>query len=157
MELNREQIIKALECCGSKHHSDEKYECKHCPLNGHSFAEGSCYDEVLHDYALSLINELTEENERLRKRNITLEQKFVILEREEVPVLTLAIGEHDDPVGKPGECGLHKQCQADTVRKMQERMLREFAYLGAKDKFNKAFFFEGIDRIVKEIIEGETK
>ena len=69
MELNREQIIKALECCGSKHNSDEKYECKNCPLNGRSFDEGSCYDEVLHDNALSLINQLESDNAKLAEAN----------------------------------------------------------------------------------------
>ena len=51
-----EEIKKALECCGSNHHTEEKYACKNCPLNGRSFDEGSCYDEALHDLALSLIN-----------------------------------------------------------------------------------------------------
>lgn len=40
---------------------------------------------------LMQIAELTEENERLRNRNITLEQKFVILNREEVPILTVKV------------------------------------------------------------------
>jgi hypothetical protein len=68
------EIIKALECCGSNHHTDEKYACKNCPLNGRSFDEGSCYDEVLHDLALSLINRLKAENEALISAQETLQK-----------------------------------------------------------------------------------
>ena len=65
MELNREQIIKALECC-----SADTSDCHNCPYS--EFQEENCFDNAKKD-ALSLINsqeqmikELTEENERLR-------------------------------------------------------------------------------------------
>lgn len=45
MELNREEIIKSLECC-------EQSNCKECP------SRGNCHE--LHSYALALIRELTE-------------------------------------------------------------------------------------------------
>ena len=56
MELNREQIIKALECCSNND------ECvgEACPY----YATG-CENNMPKD-AISLIKELTEENERLR-------------------------------------------------------------------------------------------
>ena len=80
MELNREQIIKALEYCakGNICHLCHKGESRHC------------YEEVMLD-ALALIKELTEENERLRERNIVLEQKFIILNREEIPVIKVKV------------------------------------------------------------------
>lgn len=53
MELNREQIIKALEYCNTAK------RCIDCP-----YRESDC--ETLYPNALALIKELTEENERLR-------------------------------------------------------------------------------------------
>ena len=55
MELNAEQIIKALECCS-------KGTCMACPLKEDY---SPCLNTVAYS-ALSLIKELTEENERLR-------------------------------------------------------------------------------------------
>ena len=64
MKLNREQIIKALECC-----YDNDKSCLTCP-----FIESSKFESCvnLNKSVLSLIKELTEENERLRERNIVL-------------------------------------------------------------------------------------
>lgn len=63
MELNREQIVKALECCTS---GNSVSACmRGCPL----YEKENCdciYDETaLLKYALALIKELTAENERL--------------------------------------------------------------------------------------------
>lgn len=59
MELNREQIIKALECCASEGFQD----CENCPLN---IPHQPCSKVKLPRISLALIKELTEENERLR-------------------------------------------------------------------------------------------
>lgn len=48
-----------------------------------------------------------------------------------------------------------KAIKADTVKKMQERLYRELAFLGAKDKFNKEYFLTEVDRVAKEILEGK--
>ena len=64
MELNRDQIIKALELCKSPVVSD----CNACPYKGKSVKNGvyvGCTSVLMRD-AFSLIKELTEENERLR-------------------------------------------------------------------------------------------
>lgn len=104
MELNREQIIKALECC-----TGEGGKCENCPRLGFL----PCTKPLMKD-ALALINSqeqdkeklgllidelekekrelfeenkrLTEENERLRERNITLEQKLMLLGIDDVYV-----------------------------------------------------------------------
>ena len=60
MELKRDDIIKALECC-SKH----LVRCKDCPYQ----EVPRCTDEHQKD-ALSLIKELTEENGNLRASTI---------------------------------------------------------------------------------------
>ena len=53
---------------------------------------GHCFipDDEINAY-LKAFKELTEENERLRERNIVLEQKFIILDREEIPVLRVKV------------------------------------------------------------------
>ena len=55
--MEREQIIKALECCTNG------TVCDQCELRG----EKDCIDITLAN-ALSLIKELTEENERLHEK-----------------------------------------------------------------------------------------
>ncbi|MBR2342998.1 MAG: hypothetical protein IKA64_01945 [Clostridia bacterium] len=62
MELNREQIIKALECCYIKK------SCENCP---YECGNSVCIDKLERD-TLSLI---TEENERLRAENEIKSQK----------------------------------------------------------------------------------
>ena len=88
MKLNREQIIKALKYC----FNDKP--CSECEW--HEIGNG-CVGS-LEQSAISLINELTEENERLID-SIKLYHKY-----------NTAI----------------KQTKADTVRKMQERLKENF-------------------------------
>jgi hypothetical protein len=63
MQLNAEQIKKALECCQKKN----PLYCLKCPV--YSISE-SC-QTILAQHSLSLINELTEENEAWQKSLIT--------------------------------------------------------------------------------------
>jgi hypothetical protein len=60
-ELNREEIIKALECCSKSHCSAENNA--DCPL----INDESCAC-TLPQNALTLIKQLTEENERLKEK-----------------------------------------------------------------------------------------
>ena len=66
MKLNREQIIKALECCIND-------ECDKC---GRTF--GNCQVNLMFD-ALALIKELTEENKKLYASYTELERKCASL------------------------------------------------------------------------------
>ena len=61
MELNREKIIKALGYCTTSG------SCAICPYYK-KYGSTMCFFK-LKEEALSLINELTEENERLRAKN----------------------------------------------------------------------------------------
>lgn len=54
MELNREQIVKALECCLA-----DRVICDNCPLQNE--CESNPFDATLARYALALIRELTDE------------------------------------------------------------------------------------------------
>lgn len=71
--MERNDVIKALECCNSDHTC---IECPYCD---------DCYDGKVCDNALVLIRELTEENERLRAictdliRNSQTEQVNLLL------------------------------------------------------------------------------
>ena len=58
MELNREQIIKALECCTINK------SCDGCPI----FKESDYCIDILAPNVLTLIKELTEDMERVRKQ-----------------------------------------------------------------------------------------
>ena len=66
MELNAEQIKKDLRCC------TETHNCEECAHDNKPW----CADEILKD-ALALINQLTEENERLRERITEIEANTV--------------------------------------------------------------------------------
>ncbi len=62
--MERTEIIKALECCTSPK------DCN-CPLTC-PWADNGCEQNLMY-HALTLIKELTEENERLRAENEKLE------------------------------------------------------------------------------------
>ena len=73
MELNKEQIIKALECCKTV----SELDCKTCGYKGKIGDDGAyigCVNCLIAD-ALALIQELTEENERLRDTAYRLESE----------------------------------------------------------------------------------
>ena len=95
-ELNREQTIKDLQEIVDNYSGNWKRF------------------NVL-DNALALIKELVEENARC-----------VVLIGEEGDLQLRDLPEelpgHPDPKGDKGECGLFKQCQVDTVRKMRDML-----------------------------------
>ena len=92
MGINREQIIKALECCSD----DNSCYTAGCPYKSDSLS--ACTSKLAKD-VLALIKELTEENERLTKNNLIFAQN----------VETVA-------------ANYYKLGCTDTVRKMQERL-----------------------------------
>ena len=125
MELNREQIIKALELCTTEE------DCVGCPYLIRR-GDGSILPCTIDADALSLINELNEENERLRERaDRHLENlKAVLNERNESTI------------------------KADTVRKMQER-LKEKAY--TNNYCQEVVLVDYIDQIAKEMLGEEIQ
>ena len=68
MEYNREQIIKALECCAS-----EEYICTQCPIDEKIKDDCEC-GKVVARNALALIKELTQANEQLSESYDHLEK-----------------------------------------------------------------------------------
>ena len=69
MELNAEQIKKALECCSGTEDDRLNVNCNECPFE---IGKNEC--RSLDSLALSLINELTEENDKLKVLNKLHEQ-----------------------------------------------------------------------------------
>lgn len=129
MELNREQIIKALECI-----SGELIKCKECAyFNNSSIEPYPICRERAANAAISIIKELTEENERLKSVEFTcgfLKPHKVL----ECPIF--------DEIAR---------AKADTVRKMQERLkAQKFTH----KNFGELVYVEDIDQIAKEILEG---
>jgi hypothetical protein len=101
MELNREQITKALEWCSSGGN------CINCLENDKNLflSKEGCMAVQMRN-ALALIKELTEENERLRA---IMDEAKEIVER-------LA---EKTPIAFANET---RKAKADTVRKMQEAL-----------------------------------
>ena len=74
MELKREEIIRAMECC-----CDNNISCIDCPFPA-SDKNFEC--SSLNIFALAIIKELTEENERLRELATTKEVEKEIVRKE---------------------------------------------------------------------------
>ena len=135
MELNREQIIKALKCISST----EDVLCAGCDYRKY---DGLACHRIGANNALALIKELTEENERLRgERAKFFEYKHGTLVRNAL-VLTKNKKEFDD---------FCKAIKADTVRKMQERLMYEFGFLCSWELQE---IKDTVDQITKEMLEG---
>ena len=121
MELNAEQIKKALECCRGK-------GCKECPYR---CGDATCISTVASD-ALSLINELTEKNKRLKAQNYMMY-----------------------PDGRLEMIPTVESVRADTVRKMQDKFTLHFGTYTAKDTVKVLDVFKLLDQIAKEMLEEE--
>ena len=123
MELKRDDIIKALECCANK---AEGCLCSDCP-----FVRSRYCTNRLRENALLLIKELTEENERL---NQTITQ----------------LGKNNDEIARVYPLAI-KEAEANTVRKMQgileNRINNKLSYHGW---FIKETVIAGV---VKEMLE----
>ena len=146
MELNRDQIVKALECClKTKTFGDcEALKCPAVSKQGCHFylrteedhEHATCNEQI--KTALALIKELTEENERLRVDNDLLK----------MPRATIF------EIADAFERGRRKG-KSDTVRKMKER-LKERRVSYGNITFN-VVPIDDIDQIANELLEGEDE
>ena len=179
MELNRDQIIKALECWAS----GNPCEGSCCPL--FEISPDTC-DRWIGRNALALIKELTEDVERVSKQcgEIIIECDERDAERLKEVADWKAIAEgyqkqfedcaedraklteenerlhasctELEQVCKKWQGQLNIECEytrADTVRKMQERLkAQKFTH----KNFGELVYVEDIDQIAKEMVEGAT-
>ena len=138
MELNREQIIKALECC-----LESEY-CATCPATDYC----SNIDDLM-GKAFDLIKELTEENERLTEE---LAKSYKALDEQmnfycsftQSKVSNCPI---DDEVAK---------VKPDTVREIQTRFAMHFGTYTYQDIVKVRDVFRVLDQIAKEMLKGEN-
>ena len=126
-ELNREQIMKAMECCYNNNLS-----CLDCP-----FQETDKYIECssLTISALALIKELTEENERLKSVEFTC--GFV-------------------KPHKVLECPIFDEianAKANTLREVQEKFALRYGTYTDKDFTKIVDVFMLLEQIEKEMME----
>lgn len=139
MELNREQIIKALECQVG---TDENHECRGCFF----FKEGGlCFEnmsEGIATIALALIRELTEENETLtiNMNAYGLTAKRLAEENDRLRAET--IDYRNIPY-------IIAEAKADTVRKMQEETRQRCIIIGDEEYVTLC----DIDQIARKILE----
>jgi hypothetical protein len=72
----------------------------------------------------NMVKELTEENERLRfiSAHVCVGDSITSEQMEELRMAHTLPGMHGDPVGEIGCCGIQRECLANTVREIQERL-----------------------------------
>lgn len=134
MKLNREQIIKALEICGS--YDDQCAYC--CP-----YAFKGCARELAKD-VLALYRERTEENERLKAEN-----ELVMAAKKSLKDM------YDRDVGSlVNTIERLIEVKSDTVRKMQERLKECFFCDSENIRNTDAYVRDVVDQIAQEILEG---
>ena len=138
MELNREQIIKALECISRT----EDVLCEGCDYRKY---DGLACHRIGAKNALALINELTEENERLTSLCVS---KDVIIgdmnaENERLRKANEYYSELEQGCYVTGV----KKVISDTVRKMSKRIKEYFPYEADSG------LYVVLDQIEKEMLE----
>ncbi len=132
MELNREQIIKALECC------PEQEYCRDCPYD----IECMGMEFLILD-ALSLIKELTEENERWKA---------------EAENQSIFWRQHFESIYESAK----ETVKENTVRKMLEMVKRRASTVGNSYANGETVIIQycvspqALDQIAKEMLEREN-
>jgi uncharacterized small protein (DUF1192 family) len=135
MELNAEQVKKALECCHSHSHKN----CPNCPYDKQNGGEGKACFMLLMEHSLALIKsqerrigELTEENERLRAE-VSVKKKLL-----------------DEAENRYNETA--KRFYKDGVNDMKSEIKKT---LSAICKGEMGDLYRMIDQIAKEMLEGK--
>ena len=160
MNLNREQIIKALECC----YMQELEHNENCPECPYTDLYPNC-GEYLGKDALSLIKELTDENKKITinmnayglTAKILGEEKEALVEiinkekENKAEILKLIYSVKYELTKYINNCNRRvEEAKADTVRKMQERLKTKSEVVYG----DRAVCVELIDQIASEMLEG---
>ena len=173
MELNREQIIKALECCITGHHEN-------CCNLGKWHEEWNCMTDIMKQ-SLALINELTAENKLLNvelgnanseilrliaeKKELTEENERLRAERDTLDIYNKDYKFKNKELTAfnrrwAKECAeLQDECdqiKADTVQKMQDAVAVHFGTYTDKDTVKVLDVVRLLGKIAKEMLEGGT-
>ena len=147
MELNREQIIKALECCTKEWNCGL---CKYTKLECASIKRDTI--ALIKSYERK-IKELTEENERLRIEKANQNFSYCRAIEDAFKEYNLQIEKAStryNELVKIEKIKAKEFYVADTVKKMQS-MIKERCIKGG---IYPAFVASTIDQIAKEMLEG---
>lgn len=154
MKLNREQIVKALECCIKVGGYRMGEHCRaNCPLFDTRCAL------LLPQNALSLINELTVELDAMRCAANSYKMHYEKLTEENERLRADNAIEFTcvfDQPHKVSDCPINDEiskAKAKTVRKMQERLKAN--RVRRDGLLFKVVDFEVIDRVAAEMLDGE--
>lgn len=142
MELNREQVIQALEFCGICECNDEKTNTE-CALINMPFCKN-----YLRKQALALIEGLTKENEELKSDLKDAEEEYErVYEQAEADIRgNIADGGTSCHWCIAGH-------RADVVKKMQDRMVMHFGTYTDKTEVKVADVFKLMGQIAEEMLE----
>lgn len=140
--MEKETVIKALECCTRGRKSNEDIPCLECPYNECNIVggtserqtSGTCQGWLMKD-SIALIEELTKENERLTGNCESYALQYGTATDKEVFL---------------------KRERADTVREFAERLKAE-AYVPKPYGMSKVVDVGTIDRIADEILNGKEE
>lgn len=152
MERERDDIIKALECCASPQNL-----CEECPIDQKKKDDCIC-GQFLAKNALALITsqeqrikELTEENERFSQSLANVSQSLANSEAENERLKLEYAG------FEAGAKDVVSFLKADTVRKMQELIYErlDISVEGYSSEEIKSDVRDMVYQIAKEILEGE--
>lgn len=145
--LNKEYIMKAVRHCV------DGAGCADCP---YEFAPDCASIEEL----LCYIKELTEENERVRfiSAHVCVGDVISTEEMKQMRMTHALPGQHGDPVGERGECGMKHNCMADTVRKFADYLKKHSFNCDPGNGFSfDAINIDDLDDYVKEFLEDEDE
>ena len=134
MELNREQIIKDLECC-----SGEDKNCDECSLV-HKPTNRLCNMDLMAD-ALSIIKELSEENERLKPSKIVVVRQSRNYGKQYELVTKIKM--------------ISDEVKAVTVKEIQTKVAMHFGTYTDNDTVKVVDVFKLLAQIEKEVLEGD--
>lgn len=153
MKLNRDQIVKALECQVG---TDEKHDCRGC----YFYKEGGLCSENMSEgiatVALALIRELTIELDAMRgaANSYKMDNQRLIEENERLNSINKALVKNNSELETElaQTYDLLEKAKADTVRKMQKKIKAKILEIN----HNLCGLLPFIDQIAKELLEEGT-
>ena len=164
MELNREQIIKALECCASR-----KQACRDCPVPQDVKDDCKCMEFISRN-VLALICELTESLDRVQKQcgEIIVECDERDAERlKQVAKLTEECKKWQERLDREAKCQYDlagkivdleakvAQVKADTLKDVQMRFAMQFGTYTYDAEVKVSDVFKLLSKFKEEMLEGE--
>lgn len=177
--MEREQIIKALECCTRGRKSNEDIPCLECPYNECNIVggtserqtSGTCQGWLMKD-ALALIKELTEKVEAYRQElgkvrvalnNANVDNKRLTEENErwraECENQSVLWRQHFESVYQTTKETIKETIKSNTVREFAERLKYTLCINNEENTefFDYSYTLETIDEVANKILNKNTE